>query len=404
MSKMLAIISVAGLALCAALLGGAWALGGDDIFHDPRSMEGLKPLLDLATHKEWRWAGGDTLALDAPITVRYEPRSKPEGGKPNVSITGPADAMDHIRVQAGRITGDVAKPAPDAARLQAVVSGIPIRKFVVNGGEKLQLGHIDQEELTVHINGGGSVSGDGKVQNLTLVMNGPGTADLGALQVDDANVSVLGPGNVTLSPHGDVKLFLAGNALVRMLTRPASIKRRVIGSAVIQILDSSDITPGPVAPRAATPATPATPPGAAPMPMPMPVPVPVVPQEPPRPPVGDVNAVTHDKVFVRGSQNVDLGHVDQEHLSVMIGGNGSVKAEGRVDVLDVQIGGNGNANLGGLAARRVVVNIAGNGNATVAPAEELRANILGSGNVRLTTRPQSIERHVVGDGRVIELR
>src|SRR3569833_3228855 len=185
MSKMLAIISVAGLALCALLPGGAWALGGDDIFHDPRSKEGLKPLLDMATRKEWRWAGGDTLVLDALITVRDEPQSKPEQGKPNVSVTGPADAMDHIRFQAGRITGDVAKPARTAPQQEAVVAGIPIRKFVVNGGEHLQLGHVGQEELSVYINGPGRVSGDGKVQNLTLVLNGPGIADLGDLQVGD---------------------------------------------------------------------------------------------------------------------------------------------------------------------------------------------------------------------------
>ncbi len=77
MSKMLAILSGAGLVLCVCFLGLAYLIGGDDVFHDSRSMQGVKPLLDMATRKEWRWQGGDTLALDAPLNVRYEPRGRP---------------------------------------------------------------------------------------------------------------------------------------------------------------------------------------------------------------------------------------------------------------------------------------------------------------------------------------
>ena len=64
MPKMLAIVSAASLLLCGLFLGLAHAIGGDDVFHDQRSLGRIKPLIDLATHKEWRWEGGDTLALD----------------------------------------------------------------------------------------------------------------------------------------------------------------------------------------------------------------------------------------------------------------------------------------------------------------------------------------------------
>jgi hypothetical protein len=391
MSKMLAIISVAALALCAVLLGGGWLLGGDNVFHDPRSMEGLKPLIDLATRKEWRWAGGDTLALDAPVTVHYEPQ-----GKPHVTITGPADAMDHIRFRAGRITSDVPPPPRNKDRLQAVVSGVPIRKFVVNGGENLQLGHIDQDELTLHINGGGMVGGDGKVRDLTLVMNGPGEADLGALQVGDANVSILGPGQVTLSPHGALKLFAVGDANVTLLSKPANFQRRIFGGATVQTPDGTQTAPPretpPVPPRDATPAI------AAPTPMPVPR------------GGGAGSTAGHDagaprnRVFVRGNDNINLGHIDQDRLIVDVTNSGSVTAEGRVDRLEVHIMGPGNANLGALTARQVSVDIAGAGNAIVAPTESVKANIAGSGNVRLTTKPSQIERHIIGSGRVIEAR
>ena len=58
MSKPLMISSIAGLALCALFLGLARAIGGDDVFHDARALGELKPLIDVASHKAWRWNGG----------------------------------------------------------------------------------------------------------------------------------------------------------------------------------------------------------------------------------------------------------------------------------------------------------------------------------------------------------
>jgi hypothetical protein len=404
---MLAIVALAGLSLCAALLGAAAFLGGDDIFHDPRSMKGLKPLIDLATRKEWRWAGGDTLALDAPMTLRYQPQ-----GKPTVTVTGPADAVDHVRFGAGRITSSAPVPRRQAAGLQAVVSGVPIRKFVVNGGERLELGHIDQDDLAIHINGNGKVSGDGRVRDLTLVLNGPGRADLGGLSVGDATVSVLGPGWVTLAPHGDLKLFVAGNAHIALLTRPESLTRRIVGQAIIETPDGTERAPPPPAAREATPqasatpatpATPAMPPGA--MPVPVPAPVPLV-----IPPAaggssGDTSGVRsrdRDHVTVTRARSVDLGHIDQDDLTISLPGSGSVTAQGRVDTLTVHVMGSGNANLGRLTARHVTVHIAGGGNVTVAPTEDVEVHIAGSGNVRLATKPDRIERHIRGSGRIVE--
>src|SRR6201999_355548 len=97
MPKPLILSSAAGLLVCAVCLGLAVRIGGDDIFHDARALEPAKPLIDLASHKAWRWSGSDTLALDAPINIRYE-RQVSNGGSPQVSVTGPADLVRHVQV------------------------------------------------------------------------------------------------------------------------------------------------------------------------------------------------------------------------------------------------------------------------------------------------------------------
>src|ERR1700712_842315 len=101
MSRTLAIIAVAGLVLCAALFALARTIGGDAIFHDSKNFAGIKPLIDLATHKEWRWDGGDSLALNAPVNVVYH-----QGGAPRITVTGDAELLQHVKVGGGRIVSD----------------------------------------------------------------------------------------------------------------------------------------------------------------------------------------------------------------------------------------------------------------------------------------------------------
>jgi hypothetical protein len=367
MSKTLALVSVLSLVLCAVFLGLARMIGGDDVFHDPHALEGIRPLIDMATRKEWRWAGGDTLAMDAPMTLRYQPQ-----GKPNVTITGPAETLEHVRFNAGRISADKPVSASARGKMQAVVSGIAIRKFVVNGGEVLELGHVDQDRLDIHINGLGRVRGDGKVRKLSLSVSGPGQADLGDLSVGDASISVLGSGMARLSPHGKVSVFMAGSGRVALLTKPDSLDKRVIGSGLVSVGRDSAVLPA-----RGTPPT------------------------PPVPPSPEANPASGSSAIVRDSENLDLGRVDQDHLDLTIAASGNVTAVGTVNRLKLNAMSSGRAELGKLAAREADVNVAGSGDVTLGPVEDLRVTILGSGNVRLSNQPANIHRVIVGSGRVI---
>ena len=112
-------------------------------------------------------------------------------------------------------------------RLAAVVGGVPIRKFVINGGQQLLLGHIDQDSLDIRINGGGgSVSAQGRVGNLNLVISGHGNANLAGLTARDAKVAIFGHGDATLAPRQSLYLTIVGPGIVRLQTRPLPASRR----------------------------------------------------------------------------------------------------------------------------------------------------------------------------------
>lgn len=414
MPRTLVISSVAGLALCAIFLGLAVRIGGDDIFHDARSLEPMKPLIDLASHKAWRWNGGDTLALDAPINILYQPK-----GDPGVSLTGPAEVLQHVKVSDGRIAADTNIPRASGKKINAVVSGVTIRKFVVNGGENLDLGEIDQQGLDLHLNGHGTVTGRGKVNQLNLTIAGSGKANLGGLSVmGDSNISILGSGDASLSPHGRVKLFIAGSGDLQLLTKPTELRQTIVGSgearqlsgeaakAALQSLDTARI-----ASEAANNAIRSTLGNGG---------IGEIAAEAARKGIESAEIDRHVRegiarglaqttvdpntgaVTVNGNSDIDLGHVDQEQLRVTIAGSGSITAEGKVNRLIVNIPGSGHARLGKLAARSASVMIMGSGSATVAPREELNAQIMGSGDVHLVTRPARTEQSIMGSGHIIQ--
>ena len=403
MPKPLVISSAAGLLVCAVCLGLAVRIGGDDIFHDARALEPMKPLIDMASHKAWAWNGGDTLALDAPINIRYEPK-----GARQVSLTGPAELMAHVRVSEGRIGADTSVTRDSGKRMEAVVSGIPIRKFIVNGGENLDLGEIDQPGLDLHLNGSGMVSGHGKVDRLNLSISGPGKANLGGLSVTgDAKISILGSGDASLSPHGKVTLFIAGSGNLQLLTKPSELRQTVVGSGDVSQLAGDAAKEALKAQDVAQTAMKAAMQAISEAHIDQQVRVQVEahlgnPPIPPFPPGGPAVLEKSGNVMVPSDKDVDLGHIERQSLNVTVASSGSLTAEGKVDRLTVTVMGSGHANLGKLAARSVSVMVMGSGDAIVAPSEKLSANIMGSGDVRLTSHPASIERSIMGSGRVIE--
>jgi len=416
MPRTLVVTSTAGLLLCAVFLGLAVRIGGDDIFHDARTLEQMKPLIDLASHKTWQWNGGDTLALDAPINIRYEPK-----GSPGVSLTGPAELLQHMRMSDGRIGADTSVTRVSGKKVEAVVSGVSIRKFVVNSGENLDLGDIDQQGLDLHINSSGTVSGRGKVEQLNLTIAGSGKANLGGLSVtDNANVSILGSGDATLSPRGRVKVFIAGSGNLQLLTKPSELRQTIVGSGEVrqlageaarEALKAVDVSrTASEAARAAIRSSLGD--GK----------IGEIAAEAARNGIESAEIDRHVRegiargmsqsmmatdaktgnIDLSGGSDIDLGHVDQEELKITISGSGSVTAEGKVNRLILDIPGSGHAKLGKLAARSVSVMMMGSGTAIVAPREDLKATIMGSGDVHVLTRPARIERSIMGSGHIIE--
>jgi hypothetical protein len=267
-------------------------------------------------------------------------------------------------------------------KLDAVVGGVHIRQFRVAGDQDLQLGHIEQENLDIRISGKGSVSGEGKVEKLNLVVTGKGDVNLGGLSVQDAKVAIFGNTDATLSPHQSLVATIVGHGVVHLLTHPVSIQKTIFGSGrIIEAGEPESDSAGVSIGSSDSP----------------------VPPIPPSPPDSARQASGNSRsIVVGGSGNQQLGHFQDGKLNLTITDSGSAEADGQVDELELMVSGSGKARLGRLKARQAEVTVAGSGSAEIAPQDEAHITILGSGNVYLRSRPQKIERNIMGSGRIIE--
>jgi hypothetical protein len=367
MSRSLLLIAAAGFALCIGFFAFAFLIAGDQVFHINRPLEAVKPLVDLATRKQWSWNGGDTLSVDGPVVVHYQ-----HDGPQGITVTGPAELLEHVQVGGGQIGADLPRHHARGERLDAVVGGVPIRRFRIAGDQDLQLGHIDQDNLDIRISGKGSVSGEGKVNQLDLVVAGKGDVNLGGLSVQDAKVMILGNTDATLSPHHSLVLTIAGHGVVHLLTHPESIQKTILGSGRIIEVGASETASESTSQSGS-----------------------------------QSGFVLQDggpgrSFAVGGSGNQQLGHFESGAVKLVMTGSGSTEADGQVDKLVLAVSGSGKARLGRLMARQATVTIAGSGSAEIAPQDEAHITILGSGNVYLLSRPRSIEQNIMGSGRIIE--
>jgi hypothetical protein len=105
---------------------------------------------------------------------------------------------------------------------------------------------------------------------------------------------------------------------------------------------------------------------------------------------------------VMGSGDLDLHNIDQDHVELHIFGSGDVAAEGRVREVELDVAGSGRADLSKLPTDNAEVNVAGSGRTVIAPKERAELNVAGSGEVVLTTRPRTVETHIMGSGRVTQ--
>lgn len=259
MIRTLLIIAAAGLVLATASFGGAFALGGRDMarngwewtLHDPDgdtvTFERRDGTEGPEATRTLEWTGGQSLTVDLSADVEYL-----QGDTPGVTVTGPQEMIDRVRLVDGRLTW-VERDGPEhervyfgrrqngrgiwmeSDRIKIVVTAPNVNDFDLEGSSHLTLRDYDQDTLTLDISGSGEITAYGKARSMELDISGSGEADLEGLTLTDANVAIAGSGDATLTPTGRVDVSISGSGDVALLTRPAQLNQSISGSGDVDV-------------------------------------------------------------------------------------------------------------------------------------------------------------------------
>ncbi|HZW15086.1 MAG TPA: DUF2807 domain-containing protein [Brevundimonas sp.] len=242
MIRTLLIITGASLVLCIAALGGAAALGGNDIarhggnwtfwdddgdshtVHFDRADRGPRVTRSLA------WTGGDRLEIHVPADVIYV-----QGDEASVEVSGSQAQVDRLRLTEGRFTfneddSHVVFGWRNSPALRITVTAPAVRTFDMSGSGDLSIRAYDQPDLMISIRGSGEVDAAGRTETVELDIHGSGEADLSALETRDADVEISGSGEAAVGPTGAARISISGSGDVDLTRRPATVTQNISGS------------------------------------------------------------------------------------------------------------------------------------------------------------------------------
>ncbi len=166
--------------------------------------------------REIPWDDSTSLTLGVRSVVRYVQQP----GVGNVIARGPHRSVSTLVVSNGDIHDQLLHTG---ATLEIVVTAPAISSFHLGAGSRLSIEGYDQPKLFVHTEGRASVDATGRVNDVTVEMQGSGTVNLAQLSADTASASIGGMSTLVLAPLHGATLNVRNFASVVLLTRPKDL-------------------------------------------------------------------------------------------------------------------------------------------------------------------------------------
>lgn len=120
-------------------------------------------------------------------------------------------------------------------KLRAVITTPSLDALAINGTGDMRVSNLGTASLDTSINGTGVLQLTGKVQSLRLSVNGTGEIRAKDLQAAAVAVDVNGTAEASIHATESVDARIAGTGAIRIHGRPATVRKSVTGTGVIDV-------------------------------------------------------------------------------------------------------------------------------------------------------------------------
>jgi Putative auto-transporter adhesin, head GIN domain len=165
------------------------------------------------------------------------------GGALSVDVQGPADlaALISTTVKGGTLVIDT--PDDFSKKLKGrgdinlkVVIHVPaLSKVTLSGTGEIEVDGIQNKAFDVAILGTGALDLAGKTENLRVNVSGTGQIKAKELVASAVELSVAGTAQAVLHASKSFDVSVQGTAAVKVLGKPATVKKTIVGTAAIDI-------------------------------------------------------------------------------------------------------------------------------------------------------------------------
>jgi hypothetical protein len=228
MPSKFAVIAIAALTVSAVCIGAAAAIGGGSFGDLDIPWFGGEHCQTIAgaaaTSRTMDWDGSDHAGLTIPGTANYTP-----GSDDKVHASGDAQVLAHLRIRDGKVEMDCRGWQSRVKTITVTLPGRTFRKFQLAGTGKLNLNGLNQPELDIDMAGVGTVTANGKVDDLSIRMAGVSTADFGKVTGRKAKVKMAGVNKAHIAPTEEADVDIAGPSEVTVHSNPPKLDTRIAG-------------------------------------------------------------------------------------------------------------------------------------------------------------------------------
>jgi hypothetical protein len=228
MAHKLAIIAVIGLSASAVCLGAAAAIGGGNFGDGLDGLFGEGPRCQridgaTATSRDLNWDGSDKVQLVAYSNARYTP-----GSDNKLHASGDPQVLAHLRIHDGKIDLDC-RGWRDRDKINLTLPGLEFREFAIAGRSDLKLERMNQASVKAKIAGTGTITADGRIDDLRIDVAGVGHADFGKVTGRSAKVTLAGVASADIAPTESAKIKIAGPSTVNLYSNPKELDTNIAG-------------------------------------------------------------------------------------------------------------------------------------------------------------------------------